>query len=166
MNLKKAKKNELGLRGALPFLSVFFLMIFIFLPLPFFANLVPHLTLIGVYYWSVFRPELMPISLIFVIGVLQDILSGGPLGMTALLLILVGLLVTLQGRKFLERDFMFNWLIFSFVSVSYGLSAWILASLYHKMPSAMLESLGQVILTIAIFPPLYWMLGGIRKRLW
>lgn len=165
MNLKENKKSEVGLRGALPFLSVLFLMIFLFMPLPFFANIVPYLTLIGVYYWSVFRPVLMPIWLVFVIGILQDVLSGGLLGITALLLILVRLLVSLQGRKFLERDFMFNWLIFTFVSVAFGLSAWVLASFYHKIPSGTFESFGQVILTIALFPPLYWMLGAIRRRL-
>lgn len=166
MTLKMPKKNEASLRGALPFLSVFFLMLLVFLPLPFFANLIPHLTLIGVYYWSVFRPGLMPIWLVFIIGVLQDVLSGGPLGMTALLLIMVRLLVSLQGRKFLERDFLFSWLIFGFVAIVFGLCAWMLASFYNKMPSGTLESLGQVILTIAIFPPLYWMLGAVRKRLW
>lgn len=168
MTLKKSQKDWVGLRGMLPVLSAFILMLFVYLPfhIPLVESFIPHLTLIAIYYWSVFRPDLMPVWAVFVIGVLQDVISGGPLGMTALLLIFVRQLVTLQGRKFLERDFLFNWLIFSFIAAAFGVSAWILASFYLGTSSLFFSILGQTFLTIAIFPLLYWILGGIRKRLW
>ena len=44
----------------------------------------PILALISVYYWSVFRPDLMPASAAFLLGLLVDILSAGPPGLNAL----------------------------------------------------------------------------------
>ncbi len=46
------------------------------------------LALISVYYWSVFRPDLMPASAAFLLGLLVDILSAGPPGLYALVFVM------------------------------------------------------------------------------
>ena len=50
------------------------------LQLPNIAPVVPSLALIGVFYWAVHRPDLMTIWAIFAIGLFQDLLSGGHVG--------------------------------------------------------------------------------------
>ena len=161
------KKNEIGLRGFLPFLTSLLLAIIMVLPykIPYFGNLMPYLTLIAVYYWVVVRPELLPVSAVFVIGLLQDILGGGPLGMMALLLLLVRQFVLIQGRNFLERDFLFNWLIFVIISLVFGFCGWAVASVYYKTVLNYWHAVGQSLLTIALFPVITWGLGKVRKRL-
>lgn len=165
--LIKDKNKEIGLRWILPFLSALLLLVVMVLPfkIAYFDNLMPFLTLIAVYYWSVFKPHLMPTSAVFVIGLLQDILSGGPLGMMALLLVLVRVFVLNQGRNFLERDFLFNWLVFVVLSLVFGLANWAVASYYLRDAQNFWNTLGQSILTIAIFPAVIWLLGLIRTRL-
>ncbi|WP_417319468.1 rod shape-determining protein MreD [Emcibacter sp.] len=161
------KKNEIGFRGLMPFLLSLLLAIITVLPykIPYFGNLMPFLTLIAVYYWTVVRPELLPVSAVFIIGLLQDILGGGPLGMMALLLLLVRQFVLLQGRNFLERDFLFNWLIFVIISLVFGFSSWAVASIYYKTVLNYWHAVGQSLLTIAMFPVITWGFGKVRKRL-
>ena len=48
--------------------------------IPFFGTVSPVLSLMAVYYWSIFRPDLMPSFAVFGAGLFQDILSGTPLG--------------------------------------------------------------------------------------
>jgi rod shape-determining protein MreD len=46
------------------------------------SPIVPALALIGVFFWSVHRPDLMPIWAVFLIGLVQDILTGSVIGPT------------------------------------------------------------------------------------
>lgn len=160
-------KPEKGLRGLLPFISTLVLVLLMQLQyrLFFLDNLFPFLSLMGVYYWSIFKPRLMPISAVFLLGLLQDILSGGPLGMVALLLVLVQIFVARQGRRFLEKEFLFNWLVFIIVALIFGLLSWVIASIYLKDSQNFWNSFGQSMLTIAIFPGVAWCLSWIRYLL-
>ena len=69
-------------RGLMPTLSVLFLVLMSAVPsgLPNFAGTSPCYSIIGVFYWSVFRPDLLPAAVVFMAGSLQDILLGTPLG--------------------------------------------------------------------------------------
>ncbi len=158
---------EKGLRGVLPFVTTLGLVLLMQLQyrLSFLDDLFPFLSLVGVYYWSIFKPRLMPVSVVFLLGLLQDILSGGPIGMMALLFILVRLFVIRQGRRFLEREFLFNWLVFIMVSPVFGLATWAIASLYLKESQNIWNIFGQSILTIVIFPLVTSALGWVRYLL-
>ncbi|VAV97485.1 hypothetical protein MNBD_ALPHA02-2506 [hydrothermal vent metagenome] len=160
-------KTERGIRGALPFLSVLLLILLMQLQyrLFFLDNLFPYLSLAAVYYWSIFKPRLLPVSVLFILGLLQDILSGGPLGMTALLFILVRIFVIRQGSRFLEREFLFNWLFFIFVALLFGFLTWLIASMYLKEIQFFWNAFGQSMLTIAAFPVISWGLNAIRSLL-
>ncbi len=160
-------KSERGLRWALPSLSILGLIILMQLPyrISFLDNLLPFLPMAAVYYWGIFKPNLVPVSAVFILGLLQDILSGGPLGMMALLLILVRLLVVQQGRRFLEREFLFSWMVFFVVSLIFGLATWAIASIYLREPQYIWDALGQSMLTIAVFPVIVWGLGLFRLML-
>jgi len=54
-------------------------------PVSFLGGLVPPplLVLMPIYYWAIVRPDLMSPFWIFVLGVLQDLFSGGPPGVWA-----------------------------------------------------------------------------------
>ncbi|MBT5074339.1 MAG: rod shape-determining protein MreD, partial [Kordiimonadaceae bacterium] len=114
VNISQSKENSYGFKAVIPFLTILFLIIIMVLPykIPLISDIMPFLTLIGVYYWSVFKPELLPIGVVFILGLLQDVLLGSPLGLMPLLLIVVQQFIYMQGRQFLERDFLFNWFVF------------------------------------------------------
>ncbi len=167
MKMALEHKTEKGFRAALPFISTFVLILLMQVQyrVAFLDNLFPFLSLLAVYYWCIYKPQLMPVSMVFILGLLQDLLSGGPLGMMALALILVRTLVMGQGRQLPERGFLFNWLVFFIFALLFGLTTWTIASIYLKETQNLWNVLGQSMLTIAIFPVIFWLLSRLNHRL-
>ena len=81
-----------------------------------------------VFFWSVFRPDSMPPVAAFLLGLLTDLLSLSPPGLTVLVLLIVHG-VALRTRRFVAaQGFLVVWLVF--VAVAAGASAieWALTS--------------------------------------
>jgi len=165
VNIFQSKEQSFGLKAIIPFFTILFLIIIMVLPynIPLIGDIMPFLTLIGVYYWSVFKPELLPVSVVFILGLLQDILLGSPLGFMSLLLVVVQQLIFFQGRQFLERDFLFNWFVFVMLVIGFGTLSWAIASLYFRVFLDYWSIIGQILLTIAFYPVITWMLGLTKK---
>lgn len=165
MSISQSNENSFGFKSVIPFFTVVFLIIIMVLPynMPLIGDIMPYLTLIGVYYWSVFKPEYMPVSVVFAIGILQDILLGSPLGLTSLLLVVVQQFIFFQGRRFLERDFLFNWFVFVMIVIGFGTLTWIIVSLYFRVFLDYIGIIGQILLTIAFYPLVTWLLGIMKK---
>jgi len=167
MLVSSEKKTERGVTWILPVFSALALVLLTQLQyrIAFLENSFPFLSLIAVYYWSIYKPRLMPVMAVFILGLLQDILSGGPLGLMSLLLLLTRLFVVQQGSRFLEKEFLFNWLVFIVVSVLFGLSLWAISSLYLRDLQNIWTVLSQGALTIAIYPIVAWGLDRLRSLL-
>src|SRR5438045_8446831 len=54
------------------------------MPVPGYAALTPAFTLMAVYHWTIYRPDLLPPIGVFAVGLTQDLLSGAPVGIGAL----------------------------------------------------------------------------------
>jgi len=156
-----------GLKGILPFLTALFFAVFSVMPIevPLAGKMAPFLTMIAVYYWTVFKPDLMPPVAVFTVGLIQDILGGGPLGMMAFLLLAVRQFIMFQGRAFLERDFLFNWMIFVIFALVFGVAYWGLTSFYVRELVNFWNALGQSTLTIIFFPAVVWLLRFVLSQL-
>ena len=165
MNISPNKDANIGIHIIIPFLTILMLIILMVLPynFPLISDIMPFLTLIGVYYWSVFKPEYLPIWVVFILGVLQDILMGSPLGLMPLLLIIVQQFIFFQGRQFLERDFIFNWFVFVMLVIGFGSLSWGITSLYFRALLDYWDIIGQILMTIAFYPVITWLLGLTRK---
>ena len=92
-------------RQCVPFAITVFLVVAgaVLVPVPHYAAVAPAAALMAVYYWTVYRGDLMPAGAIFVIGLLQDNLDGTPLGLSALVLLLGYALVRSQRRFLIAR---------------------------------------------------------------
>ena len=68
------QRLDLTLRCMTPFVITLLLALMPMLPLhlPHETDLVPAFTLMAVFYWTVYRPDLMPASAVFAIGIIQD----------------------------------------------------------------------------------------------
>src|SRR3989442_15724675 len=98
MRAALTQRGEWRIAKIVPATTVVVLLVATVLPLrvPDYAAVVPLLTLAGVYYWTVYRPELLPPSVVFLCGLVLDLLSGAPLGVSPLLLLLARSLVLSQ----------------------------------------------------------------------
>ena len=71
------------------------------LRLPAYSLVTPSFMAIAVYFWTLYRPDLMPRSAVFFIGLLQDLLTGGMLGASAIVLLALAVATSSQ-RRFLS----------------------------------------------------------------
>jgi rod shape-determining protein MreD len=69
----------------LPLILALALVVLVNLPVSLTGRLFPApiLALAAVYYWVLVRPDLMPPGAVFIVGLLEDVLSGGPPGLWA-----------------------------------------------------------------------------------
>ena len=58
------------------------------LQIPGFAALTPGFTLMAVYHWTIYRPDLLPPAALFGIGLADDLLAGSPIGCRRAVLLL------------------------------------------------------------------------------
>ena len=69
-------------------------------PLPAYSSVTPSFMVMAIYFWSLHRPDLMPPSAVFAIGLLQDLLTGGILGVSSIVLLALSF-ATGSQRRFL-----------------------------------------------------------------
>ena len=102
-------------RRLLPTLISFILGMAVVLPigLPHWGELAPPLLLISIFYWATVRPDLMPPTAAFVLGLFQDLLTHSPLGMGALIMVLTQWIMRGQRRYLANRPFFLMWAAFA-----------------------------------------------------
>ena len=120
--------------------------------LPGWDKVAPAMALMSVYYWSIHRPDLLPPSAAFAIGLLQDLLAGTPPGMTALVLVSCHLVVETQRGFFLANAFLMLWLGFAFIVFGAALLQGAFYSLLYQTLVPMQIPLVQAAVTLAVFP--------------
>ncbi len=127
------------------------------LRIPDLAPIIPSLSLIAVYYWTIHRPDLMPIWAVFVIGVAQDLLSGSMLGVASIALLVVRHLVISQARFFTSASFVVIWSIFALVAFLAFFVMWILTSLLTATLVEYSSATFQYLMTLAVYPGFTWL---------
>jgi rod shape-determining protein MreD len=130
-----------------------------------YAALTPAFTLMATYYWTIYRPELLPALWLFLIGTVQDLLSGGLPGETAVTLLLARAIVLPQRHHFVDRPFPFIWAGFTLLTAGAMLFSWTLHSL---LSAGLLDFRGPVlraVLTISVFPLASFLLGRSQRAL-
>ncbi len=90
------------------------------------------------------------------IGLLQDTLTGMPIGVNALVFLGVYGVVLSQRRFFAGKSFAVVWLGFAVVAAGAALSSWILVSVYYVTLVAPRPVLFQYLMTLGVFPLLVW----------
>ncbi len=123
------------------------------------------LFLMAVFYWSAYRPTLVPLWFVFLMGILLDLLSGAPVGLNAMVLVMVRWLVTDQRLFLTGQPFMIVWIGFVLVCAGAALCQWALyglLNLYWSSPAQLLVIVG---LGAALFPLVNILLHATHKFL-
>lgn len=77
------------------------------------------------YYWIVFRPQLFPAYLAFILGFAIDLVGGSLLGLNAFLLVFVSLVIGRQRRYLLSQPFATQWAGFLLLSMTTEAIRWV-----------------------------------------
>lgn len=73
------------------------------------STVLPNVAAIMVLFWGWYRPALLPSFVVFLLGLLQDVLSGTPLGLHALTLLLMQFFVLSRLTRVAETPFLLQW---------------------------------------------------------
>lgn len=155
MNIDLSVKGlENGFRLLVPvaLLGLLFLLNVTALPLPIVGPVKPALILMAVYYWSIYRPTLMPPFLCFLIGLTLDIVSYLPLGVNAIVFTLVQLIVRDQRKFLMGQAYITIWAVFAFVAFGATMVQWLLYGWVNGHLAPAIPVLISVAATILLFP--------------
>lgn len=101
----------LSWRYAVPTLACILTLWLMLLPVSVPGLLMPQWGLLGILYWATHRHGLMPAGTAFLVGLVQDMWLGQPLGLNAGLLALTAFLLAGQSHVYASRPFRFGWLL-------------------------------------------------------
>jgi rod shape-determining protein MreD len=133
--------------------------------IPGYAALTPAFTLMTVYHWTIYRPNLLPPAALFLIGVVQDLLAGAAPGITSLMLLLTRTSLLPHRRHFIDQPFPFVWSGFTLLAVSAMLFAWTLHCLLDRAVADLRGMVFRTVLTISLFPIASFLLGRTQRAL-
>jgi rod shape-determining protein MreD len=133
--------------------------------IPGYAAINPAFVLMATYHWTIYRPDLLPGVALFVIGTIQDLLCGGLVGVTPLLLLLTQAIVLRHRGYFVNRTFPFIWAGFTLLTAGAMLFLW---ALYSLLAAELLDSGATVfrsVLTVSLFPVASFLLRRSQRAL-
>ncbi|WP_419757464.1 rod shape-determining protein MreD [Acidisoma sp.] len=118
------------------------------------AQLMPAFTLAAIFFWTLFRPSSVPPPLVFLIGLLADLLGEMPIGSFVLVLLLTQLLV-LRSRRFLpQKGFLFVWVVFVAVAGVASTLQYAFACLMNWAIYPPIAAIFQFLLATGLYPVL------------
>lgn len=118
----------------------------------------PWLALISVFYWSLYRPDLMPALAAFTVGILDDTFSGTTIGVSAAVFVLAHAAVNAQRRFFLGKPFAIVWLGFALIAFGAFALSWLLTSMFVGTMIDVPAVIARSMITIGCFPAIAWLL--------
>lgn len=112
----------------------------------------PMLLLMGVFYWALFRPAFMNVFILFIIGIFYDSFSGGPFGLSALILIGTHVLIQYQRKLLLYQPFWILWGIYAIMAWITAFITWVLHMALSLGWVPVVPYLMDVLISAAFFP--------------
>ncbi len=88
----------------------------------------PFFTVIIIYYWAIYRPNLLSPAYIFALGLIYDLILGYPVGIHAILFITAQWIISDQRLYFLGQSFLVTCLGFSLTGFLVLCAEWLFFS--------------------------------------
>ncbi len=115
------------------------------IPMPLFPFMV-------IYFWSMTRPEFMPWIAIFLTGLFQDVLTGGPVGLWALTYLLSTAIISTQTEVLAGRGRTALWAGFVIAIVAASFMAWVFARIALGTDPSFGRLGIEILVTLLTFP--------------
>ncbi|MBS0639993.1 MAG: rod shape-determining protein MreD [Proteobacteria bacterium] len=161
------RRLDLAARASFPATTTVLLMLLLEAPLGITgqAALQPAVVLGCIWFWSLHRPRCVPPPVVFLIGLILDLLAYLPFGVgTLTVLSCHGIAVALR-RFLLPHGFAIVWLSFVPIAISAAILMWLLVMLLTFRLLSLAPAFFQAIVTIAVFPALAVPLGVADRHI-
>ncbi|MBB4212591.1 rod shape-determining protein MreD [Rhodothalassium salexigens DSM 2132] len=127
------------------------------------AYLRPMVPLILVYVLTAAHEIEIPLPAIAALGLVQDVTTGGILGLNVIVLIIARLTLADQQTWLTGRSFWIGWLGFLPVALTAAGLSWALAGLHAGALHPVGPVLGQTLMTAAVYPAFAALFGRLVK---
>lgn len=125
----------------------------------------PAFLLIAVYYWAIYRPYMLRPTGAFVGGLVLDLLSGLPPGLSSLTLVVVQAITGAQQKFMLAQGYAVVWSCFALTAFLAGSLQWLVMSLIESSVMSIRAVLMAALLTTLIYPLITWPLYLLNRAL-
>jgi rod shape-determining protein MreD len=124
------------------------------LSLPGLAEVRPVYAIACVFFWTLYRPSALPAVVVALTGLLLDLVGLSPIGLWAvLLLVLQGSVLALR-RRLVPQNFVLTWAMFTGLAALFVLAAWAVESALTLNVLPVAPVVAEIILAGAIYPAL------------
>jgi rod shape-determining protein MreD len=127
------------------------------------AALLPAIALCCVWFWSVFRPAALPPPVVFLIGLLLDLMGYLPLGVGVFTLLAVHGVALSMRRSLSRRGFAWIWVVFGAVACAASLLIWLLVMLLTFRLLSPNPAFFIAVLTVSLYPVLAIPFAGAHR---
>lgn len=161
------QKLDRGLRAALPVGVCLFFILLMLVPWPFphARQLLSLVVFMALCHWVVHAPDYFSMRWSFIIGFLQDVLLGQPLGISALTYLAADFFLRTQRLFFLQQSFRHFWMVFAAMAALISLAQWGVAHVFMGQGVSMSSLLLNIVTGILLFPLISVVLHGIQRLL-
>ncbi len=153
--------------AVVPFLVCIFSVILTMLPYGLSSSLVvaPSFAFIAIFYWTLFRPNLMHPILVFVVGLYQDLLSMGPLGLWATTYLVLYGYFLFRRQYFAGRSFASLWFSFGIGVLLLTFVSWAISSIFFTQLVSPRPAIIQGLFTFFLYPFYARFLAYFNRRI-
>jgi rod shape-determining protein MreD len=137
------------------------------LPISFMGEWVPSplYALMPVYFWCLVRPDLMSPAWAFLIGVLHDVLSGGPPGIWAASFVATYAVIDRQRDAFAGLSGLGAVLGFATAALIACATNYVIFDLYHWQLLSLAPYAKELAVTVLFYAPIAFVLGAVHRNL-
>lgn len=130
-----------------------------------FDILFPLVDMMLIYYWCIYRPELLPNWFVFVVGIFKDILTGVPIGINALANLIMRSITRYKRDSYVKHPFIVVWQGFAlFLSITI-FSKWVVFSIINNEFVNIKYVMVQLFITIIIYPLFHLLFSSVYSIL-
>ena len=120
----------------------------------------------AIFFWILYTPKLIPLYIILIVGVLQDIIYLSPVGSTALIFLFLVFLFYKYNKLFLEPSFVELFTSFIILFIIGTIAFWGLNSFINlKFLPININLIYEILLNLFFFPLNYFVLYIFYKKL-
>jgi rod shape-determining protein MreD len=156
-------------RLVLPGAVLLFFVVLTLAPLrvPYLSDALPLLPALVVFQFSLATPERLPGPLLLAMGVLLDLLLGGPgapVGVSALGFVLIRASVVANRRYLVGVPFLFQWIGFCLLTAGFVLLVWIFTAIFTWTALDPMPATTQYLVVVVVYPLLAPLIARVRPR--
>ena len=126
-------------------------LIFIVIPKNF-VHVSPDFSFPFIFFWTIFKPEILPLSVLLSIGIVSDSIQGLPLGFHSILFLSSSMILLTQRNFLYHQAFPLIWAVFCLSLIFYKTLEQVILRSFMEFPFSLLNVLLSLTFTILLYP--------------